>query len=184
MPALTDTFFCILTYAKEYQTLIASAVAAIIAWRFNSNKIKLDTESFKRDLFLRYNEKYDSLNDQLEDLAFMEFEIQRDHQIDYGRSLEMIWSELFEDEPTKTPDFIDSIYDYINLCSEEYYWYKKDLIDADVWKCWKKGMQNWYRDSYFIRKIVDREVEKGSAYYNSDFLSLFRSEEAKSNVEN
>lgn len=106
----------------------------------------------------------------------MEFEIQRDQHIDYGKSLEMIWSELFEDEPTKAPEFINSIYDYINLCSEEYYWYKKGLIDEDVWRCWKKGMQDWYRNSFFIEKIVDREIEKGSAYYNSEFLSLFKSE--------
>jgi len=176
-----ETIYNFLAILKDYQTLIASGTAAYIAWKFNSSKIKLDNESFKRDPFMRYNEKYDKINDSLEDLVFFEFETQIEHQVYNSQSLEEICSEIFEGEPMKSPDFIKSIYDYINLCSEEYYWYKKELIDEDVWRCWHRGMQKWHEYSFFIQRIVKREIDKKSSYYNPDFLDLFSYQETSLN---
>lgn len=85
-------------------------------------------------------------------------------------SLEDIWYDFHTGEPTEAPDFINSIHDYINLCAEEYYWYKKGMVDEDVWCCWHKGMINWYRNSFFIKKVVDNEISKNAAYYSDDFI--------------
>jgi hypothetical protein len=32
------------------------------------------------------------------------------------------------------------IIDYLNLCSEEYLWWKKRRIPEDVWEAWKAGI--------------------------------------------
>jgi hypothetical protein len=161
-------------YIQPIQNIIAAVIATFIAYKFNKSKISLDRESFKRDLFLKYNDRYDKLNNHLEELCFKEFEIQRDHQLGEGQSLEDIYYILFHDEPTEPPAYIKSIYDYINLCAEEYYWYKKDLIDEEVWQCWHKGMNYWYQNSFFVKKIIDREKDREAAYYNFDFLDRFK----------
>lgn len=62
--------------------------------------------------------------------------------------------------------------DYINMCSEQYYWYNKGYIDNDVWNCWKKGMNYWYINSKIIKKIVDNETNEN--YYNANFLEQFK----------
>jgi hypothetical protein len=162
-----------LNWISNYQTIIAALIATIIAWRFNASKIKLDKDIFCRELFLRYNDRYDEVNDGLEKLICSEFDIDTRAVSSNGDALDEIWKEFSEGEPAPKSEIISAAFDYINLCSEEYYWYKKGFIDQDVWKCWHKGMQDWHRDSFFIKKIIQSEKSKNAAYYNDDFLSLF-----------
>lgn len=159
---------------KDYQTIIASIFAAYIAYRFNSSKYKLDKEVAKRELFTKLNERYDKLNDYLEKLVHSEFETTMDAEFNGERSLDMIWEDLFESEPNLKSKNITAVFDYINLCSEQYYWYRKGFIDENVWQCWKKGMQDWYRHSFFIKKLIEREKERNASYYNHDFLDIFK----------
>ncbi|EPZ49660.1 hypothetical protein M902_0699 [Bacteriovorax sp. BAL6_X] len=158
---------------KDYQTLIASFVASLIALGYYWQKYKLDKENAKRELFTQLNERYDELNDHLEELLHIEFETQINSQVNNERSLDEVWEYLFEDEPCRIPPYIAATFDYINLCSEQYYWYKKGFIDKQVWSCWHKGMQDWYKYSFFLKKVVKREKERNSSYYNDGFLNLF-----------
>jgi hypothetical protein len=158
---------------KDYQTLIASGTASLIAITYYIFKYKLDKEVAKRELFQDFNNRYDKLNDHLELLTHLELETSVDSQTGNGKSLDEIWEELFEGEPSKIPESVAAAFDYINLCSEQYYWYKKGFIDKSVWNCWKKGMQDWHKYSYFLKNIVKREKERNASYYNEDFLSLF-----------
>lgn len=98
------------------------------------------------------------------------------------KDLSMLWDEWFEDAPTERPAVLDPVYDYLNLCSEEYYWYKKNFVDEDVWQCWLSGMQKWYASSFFIENIVKDEKKKEASYYNSDFLDLFEQKKVKPEV--
>ena len=166
---------------QPYQTLIASVIAAGIAYYFNKSKKEHDHESFKREIFLRYNEKYSSINVGLEKLVDMEIDTEVQHQIHPAevKPLWMLWDEWFESEPTPRPEALDPVYDYLNLCSEEYYWYKKNYVDQDVWQCWLAGMLKWYDSSFFIQNIIKEEKKKGASYYSPDFLYLFNSEKIK-----
>ncbi len=117
--------------------------------------------------------RYDNLNDELEKLVHLEFETDRDAQINGEKDLNMIWDELFESAPKLQSKTITSAFDYINLCSEQYYWYKKGFIDESVWQCWKKGMQDWAKYSFFIKNIIRREIKREASYYNDDFFDIF-----------
>ncbi len=159
--------------ARHYQTIIAAFIGGGIALKYNKSKHILDKENTKRQLFTQLNEKYDSLNDHLETLVHIEFETERDAKINGDKNLDLVWDELFESEPTKQSKTITAAFDYINLCSEQYYWYKKGFIDENVWSCWKKGMQDWAKHSFFISKIIERERTRKASYYNDDFLDIF-----------
>lgn len=159
--------------ARHYQTIIAALLGGGIAWKYNRSKHKLDHENAKRQLFIQLNERYDVLNDHLEELVHTEFETQRDAQLHGEKDLYLVWDELFESEPTLQSKTITAAFDYLNLCSEQYYWYKKGFIDDNVWRCWKKGMKDWAKYSFFLRNIIKREKTRKAAYYNDDFLDIF-----------
>lgn len=136
------------------------------------SKIKLDKKNFMRGLFEKFNTRYDTLNERLLELTHWEFEVHRDHNNGQSQSLQMLWEELFEFEPTKKPKAVAVAFDYLNLCSEEYYWYKEGFIEERVWKCWHDGMLQWYSDSLFLKKIIERDKKNHVPYYNREFLSL------------
>jgi hypothetical protein len=157
-----------------YQTIIASGFASLVVIIYYIFRYKLDKEIAKRELFTEFNQRYNGkINDRLENLIFIEFETDRDHQLHGQESLFEIWENLFKSEPSKLPKSISIVYDYLNLCSEQYYWYKKGFIDENAWECWNQGMKSWHRNSFFIKSIVKKEKDEKANYYNQDFLDLF-----------
>jgi hypothetical protein len=56
-----------------------------------------------------------------------------------------------------------SLYDYFNLCAEEYLYFKAGYVDKEVWSSWLKGM-SYFADNEAIRRIWTRELEQGSYY--------------------
>lgn len=73
------------------------------------------------DLFDKFNCRYDKLNDNLNKIRA------HANQEDFS---------LNEDQK-------NILSDYMNLCGEEYLYYKAGYIDKRVWDTWKKGM-DWY----------------------------------------
>lgn len=55
------------------------------------------------------------------------------------------------------------LYDYFNLCAEEYFYYKSGYIDIDVWQSWVEGMK-YYASNPEIRRIWLSELQSGSYY--------------------
>lgn len=90
-------------------------------------------------LFRQFNERYDKLNGPL-------------NAILARRADSML--ELSEQQV---------LYDYFNLCSEEYLYFKSGYIDSEVWGSWLRGMQI-YLASKEIRRLWDAELEAGSYY--------------------
>lgn len=88
----------------------ASVTILHFSIRHNLAEVQLGAE-----LFQRFNERYDELNDALN-------EITKDE------------SSVDESERNKTLD------DYFNLCAEEYYFYVRGYIDPEVWIVWHRGM--------------------------------------------
>lgn len=159
---------------RHYQTIVAAVFGGVIAWKYNRSKHMLDHENAKRQLFTQLNERYDSLNDHLEKLVHLESETSTKAQVYGEKGLDFVWEDLFESDSTVQGKTITAAFDYLNLCSEQYYWYKKGFIDENVWICWKKGMQAWAQHSFFLGKIIKREKERKTVYYNDDFLDLFK----------
>lgn len=161
----------VLDFIQNNPTAITGLMAALIAFFYQRRQGYMENQKFRRELFFRYNEAYNELNDDLESLEKIEYESQITQDFDGEKSLYDIWNKF--DHTPENKARVKKIFDYINLCSEEYYWYKKDFVDKDVWKCWHKGMNSWYKNLVILQVVIKREKTKKASYYNDDFLSLF-----------
>ncbi len=57
-----------------------------------------------------------------------------------------------------------AVVEYLNLCAEEYLWYKKGRIDAKVWEAWWAGMLEKFEDPSACR-IAKQEMNSASDSY-------------------
>ena len=120
--------------------LFVALVVTFITIYFSVNKNWLDHDKIFIDLFHQMNEKFDLINDDLN-------QIRDDDQ--------------FKPEERSKESVIQ---DYLNLCSEEYLWYKKGRVDESVWKAWRKGM-DYYLESSFIKDYFKKQKKYNISYY-------------------
>jgi hypothetical protein len=131
--------FYYLPLTKRTPELLLSLVGSIAAFfhflyvQHNSN-----TERFIK-LFNEFNVRFDSLND----------EINRIRSLPAGTLID--------------PQDHQRLYDYFNLCAEEYLYFKSGYIDKEVWSYWCLGM-SYFAENEAIRVVWIRELEQGSYY--------------------
>lgn len=89
-------------------------------------------------LFKEFNARYDQLNEKL-------------NAIVDGTSSEL------------SPEERKVLFDYFNLCAEEYLFYKAGYIDQDVWRAWLAGMRCFARNAN-IHCFWASDLETGSYY--------------------
>lgn|SRR5262245_55957119 len=70
-----------------------------------------------KELFVEFNARYDAMNERL-----------------YSLCHDPLEQPLAKDE-------ITFLYDYFNLCGEEYLFYRKGFIYPEVWSAWRNGMR-------------------------------------------
>jgi hypothetical protein len=59
------------------------------------------------------------------------------------------------------------LFDYFNLCGEEYLFYSQGYVYPEVWKAWFNGME-FFRPNPRIRQLWNEELKTGS-YYGLQF---------------
>jgi hypothetical protein len=85
---------------------------------YGSLKLRMENDSFFKDLFHSFNDRYDKeMNDLINEL-----------RTDQNKVLNIT-------EKNK-------IIDYFNLCAEEFLWKSKQRIPNDVWKAWRAGIMD------------------------------------------
>lgn len=102
------------------------------------------------NLFKEFNERYDRLNEQLNAIV-----------------------ENNSEELTVQDRKV--LFDYFNLCAEEYLFYKSGYIDKDVWRSWLAGMEYFARKAA-VRKLWKSETSESETKENSYYgfsLNLF-----------
>lgn len=99
-------------------------------------KQQLDEALLFKQLFYDFNARYDKLNEELNKI---------------------------KDESVLGKEQINFLFDYFNLCGEEYLFYKNGYIYPEVWKSWVNGMKIYY-DNQKIKDIWDEELETNSYY--------------------
>ena len=57
----------------------------------------------------------------------------------------------------------DTLFNYFNLCGEEYLFYSQGYIYPEVWRAWSKGIEIFLHDPR-IKELWDREMKTGSYY--------------------
>ena len=160
-----------LDFIQKNPTAVTALIAMVITFCYQRRQSYMENQKFRRELFFRYNEAYNELNDELESLEKIEYESQITKDFDGEKSLYELWNKF--DHTPENKARVKKVFDYINLCSEEYYWFKKNFVDEDVWKCWHKGMISWHKNLVIMQVIVKREKKQKASYYNDDFLSIF-----------
>jgi hypothetical protein len=101
-----------------------------------------------RDLFREFNSRYDVLNERLNEIK------------------DRPEGEPLKHEKVNNKSDIDVLYDYFNLCAEEYMYETAGYIDARVWDAWQSGMSYFASDPE-IRALWKHESEtQKKSYYN------------------
>lgn len=142
------TVFIVFVYFPFDEKLLLGFIGAIVTFYFGINKTQIENDKFFKELFRDFNLRYTKLNEPLYIITSSK-----------KSAGELTFSER------------DTIYDYFNLCAEEYYWYKKNRINETVWRSWKNGMEFWISKP-IIKDLWDEEMEntnsKASYYMNSN----------------
>lgn len=142
-------------------TLIIGFFTLIITWWFNQNNLKISKQKMEKDLFKEFNERYDNLNDDLNKLNTI-------------KNLEELKEIKSIDNVNKT--LYNVLIDYFNLCSEQYYWYKKKRIPQQIWDSWYSGMMFYYNSFPIVKEVWQDEIKDGGykSYYLKEKDELFK----------
>lgn len=141
-------------------TVIAGWLIYRFSKKYQENTRAIENDRMMKELFTEFNKRYDLINSFIDDISKISLED---------------WRELKKKKRIK---YTHTIYDFFNLCAEEYYWYKKNRVDFKVWESWSSGMNKIYNSSDVIKMIWDEECkdEKGiKSYYiknKNDFFKL------------
>ncbi|HEY4950126.1 MAG TPA: hypothetical protein VIH88_07315 [Candidatus Acidoferrales bacterium] len=114
------------------------AIAAIGGFLYFLYQQHLNETKLFKELFIEFNRRYDVLKYDLNTILF-----------------DLSAGELSSDQREK-------VFNYFNLCAEEYFFYKAGYIDHDVWRSWCRGMNEFFK-SPRIRTLW--EQERKESYY-------------------
>lgn len=132
--------------AAGYSPILMILLVANIALVYFIQKQRLTTLKMSAELLLHFNGRYAKLQPKL------------------YRLLEGDTSEAL------TADQIDDLYAYFDLCAEEYYLFRQDMISPEVWEAWLEGMRGYYYNP-IIRRLWDKALMRHSFYgFDSQLL--------------
>lgn len=126
---------------REDINLLLAIFGGLFSFFYFIQKQQLEELEHFKELFRYFNEKYDGLNEKLNEIA----------KGDVKKRL--------------TKDEIDTLYDYFNLCSEEYLYYTKGYIYPEVWKAWCNGMEFFLGHKRIGDTWTEEEKESSASYY-------------------
>ena len=139
MASLAVVIFCFLPEKFQLSQLLISIMSGVAAFfYFLYSQHSINTDRFIK-LFQEFNVRYERLSDRLNALV------------------------QSNDEPFIRKNDLQVLYDYFNLCAEEYFYFCAGYIDTDVWHAWLNGMRHFAKHAE-VRRIWQRELDQGSYY--------------------
>jgi hypothetical protein len=118
---------------------LGGALASAFGFLYFIAKQHFDETQLFKGLFADFNMRYDKLNGDLYKIA--------------AGAL----------EPALTQEETFLLYDYFNLCAEEYLYFKKGFVFPEVWTAWLNGMRV-FASSPRIRTLWKEELKTNSYY--------------------
>ncbi len=124
---------------------IAAIFVAGTTLYFAMQNLRRENNTFTEHLFTAFNKRYDDLNEEM-------------NGIDSPTYKPKLGKEY------RTPE--DIVYDYLNLCSEEYYWHMEGHIPDLIWRNWKEGMLGYFKKET-VHRIFKEEADNANknSYY-------------------
>ena len=123
---------------KRWQLAFTLVGASAVLVHFLYVRHLEETNMF-RALFTEFNARYDKLNERLNELVNK------------------------KNPCPLSPSDGDLLFDYFNLCGEEYFFYRSGYIPSEVWDAWRRGMQGFI-EVECIHELLKTEL-KGGSYY-------------------
>lgn len=120
--------------------VLLTVVGTLLSFVYFIQKQQLDEAKFSNELFIRFNQRYNELNEKL------------NHILENKKGLK----ELESHEK-------DTLNDYFNLCGEEYLFYRRGYIYPEVWESWVAGMKTFHKNER-IQKHWLEELGENSYY--------------------
>ncbi len=121
--------------------VLLTVIGGLASFFFFIQKQALDEAHFIKELLIQFNARYDCMNGKLNAIV---------RKGDTG---------LGDDD-------IMILFDYFNLCSEEYMFYQRGYIYPEVWRSWVAGMNFYYKNPK-IKRLWVYEFSSES-YYGLD----------------
>lgn len=118
--------------------VVVSVVGGALSLVYFVQKQKLEELRLFKDLFVEFNARYDKIQDRLLFIA------------------EQNDGELSKEE-------CQVVYEYFNLCAEEFLFFRLGYIDPAAWSAWRSGMRCHLNNSR-IRQLWDKDVKSDSYY--------------------
>lgn len=128
----------ILLARREQVATVATVVGSLLSVAYFLQKQKLEELQVFREIFKECNARYDGMNESLAAIAS-------------------------KGTGTLTVDERSKIIDYLNLCGEEYLYFKRGYIEPSVWQAWHNGMKA-LASTQPIREVWETEKNTGSYY--------------------
>jgi hypothetical protein len=125
--------------ALQSPSFLCPIVATILGFSYFALQQHLAEVRLFKELFSECNARYDAMSKQLHALL--------DAPADQRLSGEEI----------------TLLYGYFNLCAEEYLYYRKGFIYAEVWRAWLNGMAIFFENSR-IRLLWEKELRSNSYF--------------------
>lgn len=128
--------------ADRREQLLLGMISAIGGFFYFLYRQHLDETKLFRELFVEFNHRYSTLNNQL-------------NAIERGEASKPL-----------DPQEIDTLYEYFNLCAEEFLFFQAGYISKDVWQSWVHGMVHFACNER-IRFLWNQELASDSSdsYY-------------------
>ena len=128
----------VLLARNEQVGTVATAVGALLSIAYFLQKQKLEEMRLFREIFRECNARYDAMNEELMEI------------------IDKPAVELTTKERAR-------VIDYLNLCGEEYLYFKRGYIEPSVWHAWQNGMKAIV-ETPNIHAIWVAEKKTGSYY--------------------
>jgi len=135
----------------ERWQVFGGIVAGVLSLTYFIQKQKLEELNLFKEIFAGFNARYDKMNEALNRI------LTGDPNIELSKSE------------------CDTLYNYFNLCGEEYLYFSLGYIYPEVWRAWCNGMKIFRRNSR-IKCEWDKELETGS-YYGLNFIDEKKAEQ-------
>ena len=128
------------------KSFVISLFAGIYTIVWARIKFKLSKDKMVKDLFKDFNERYTGeMNDLFE-------ELRNAKPVEIAKRGESLLKQN------------NLIIDYLNLCAEEFYWYKKRRIPSFVWRNWENGILKNLK----IEEVYKMLCKEGKRYKDGD----------------
>lgn len=134
-------FFLLSNRGSEHVNALLLFLGGVVAFFYFIHRQGLEELKIFNELFKDFNKRYDQMNSALNKIR------QPDGQSPQDLDAESI----------------HRLYDYFNLCGEEYLYFRKGYIYPEVWDAWRSGMRYFLEDGR-IRELWEKEEKTGSYY--------------------